>query len=99
MSLDQISNELQATFQDRLQTDQRLQGMNEQRSQLPVFNAKQSILDAIYDNPVVIIRGNTGCGKTTQVITHCVFFYSTEFYIFFFFQLLSSKISGFCKDF
>ena len=24
-------------------------------------------MDAIHKNPVVLIRGNTGCGKTTQV--------------------------------
>ena len=24
-------------------------------------------MEAIYENPVIIIRGNTGCGKTTQV--------------------------------
>lgn len=28
---------------------------------------KNKIMTAINDNPVVIIRGNTGCGKTTQI--------------------------------
>lgn len=38
-----------------------------ERSQLPVKNFEQQIMSAIYNNPVVIIRGATGCGKTTQV--------------------------------
>lgn len=43
-----------------------LQLMKE-RSELPVFNSRDHILQAINNNPVVIIRGETGCGKTTQV--------------------------------
>ena len=38
-----------------------------QREQLPVKQFEKEIMDAIADNPVVIIRGATGCGKTTQV--------------------------------
>lgn len=67
MSLDEISMQLQRTHQERLQADTGLQKMIQQRSQLPVFAMKQEIMNAIYDNPVTIIRGNTGCGKTTQV--------------------------------
>ncbi|XP_045616540.1 ATP-dependent RNA helicase A isoform X2 [Procambarus clarkii] len=67
LNLDQISADLQGVHKDRLQTDQMLQSVTHQRTQLPVFNMKQDIMSAIYDNPVTIIRGNTGCGKTTQV--------------------------------
>ncbi|KAG7157775.1 ATP-dependent RNA helicase A protein-like [Homarus americanus] len=67
LSLDQISSDLQKTHRDRLQTDQVLQSRTQQRTQLPVFHMKQNIMSAIYDNPVTVIRGNTGCGKTTQV--------------------------------
>jgi ATP-dependent RNA helicase A len=28
---------------------------------------KATILEQIHANPVILIRGNTGCGKTTQV--------------------------------
>ncbi len=38
-----------------------------ERSKLPVKNFKEQIMSAIQNNPVVIIRGATGCGKTTQV--------------------------------
>jgi HrpA-like RNA helicase len=28
---------------------------------------EQEIMEAIYENPVLILCGETGCGKTTQV--------------------------------
>lgn len=41
--------------------------MNESRNNLPVARMKKDIMDCINNNSVTIIRGNTGCGKTTQV--------------------------------
>lgn len=38
-----------------------------ERDQLPVKQFEEEIMGAIDNNPVVIIRGATGCGKTTQV--------------------------------
>lgn len=38
-----------------------------EREQLPVRHFEDEIMAAIDNNPVVIIRGATGCGKTTQV--------------------------------
>jgi ATP-dependent RNA helicase DHX36 len=37
------------------------------RSQLPINSCANTILDAIESNPVVIVVGSTGCGKTTQL--------------------------------
>ncbi|KAF8793585.1 putative ATP-dependent RNA helicase DHX37 like protein [Argiope bruennichi] len=37
------------------------------REALPVYCEEQSIIEAINENPVVIIHGETGSGKTTQV--------------------------------
>ena len=37
------------------------------RESLPIFAKKEVILDAIRGNQVVLIKGETGCGKTTQV--------------------------------
>ena len=34
---------------------------------LPIFNKKQEIIDQIGQNRVIIVSGNTGCGKSTQV--------------------------------
>lgn len=36
-------------------------------TQLPIFEKRQEIVDAVNNNTVVIIQGTTGCGKTTQV--------------------------------
>lgn len=38
-----------------------------ERDQLPVKQFEEEIMGAIESNTVVIIRGATGCGKTTQV--------------------------------
>ena len=41
--------------------------MLEVRTALPVAQSHDEILSAIQNNPVTIIRGETGSGKTTQV--------------------------------
>lgn len=41
--------------------------MKEQREGLPAFGAKKIILDLLDSNRVLIVSGDTGCGKTTQV--------------------------------
>ncbi|VDL97470.1 unnamed protein product [Schistocephalus solidus] len=38
-----------------------------ERSALPVHNFKARILDTIQNNQITLIKGETGCGKTTQV--------------------------------
>ncbi|KAB1225479.1 ATP-dependent RNA helicase DHX36 [Morella rubra] len=37
------------------------------RSSLPVFREKERLLQAIAQNQVIVISGETGCGKTTQL--------------------------------
>lgn len=41
--------------------------IQQEREELPVKNFESEILDAVHHNSVVVIRGATGCGKTTQV--------------------------------
>ena len=43
------------------------QHMLTSRMSLPIWNFKDELLDAITDNQVIIICGETGCGKSTQV--------------------------------
>jgi len=38
-----------------------------QRQQLPASKSKEQFLQLISDNPVLLITGETGCGKTTQI--------------------------------
>lgn len=47
------------------------------RKTLPIWNLKNDIMKAVNDNSVVMITGDTGCGKTTQVpqfILECAHF-------------------------
>ncbi|KGL99604.1 ATP-dependent RNA helicase A, partial [Charadrius vociferus] len=64
---EQISMDLKSDFMYRLEQDQELQRIQQEREALPVKNFESEILDAIRHNSVVVIRGATGCGKTTQV--------------------------------
>lgn len=41
--------------------------VQEQRAKLPVVTQEQPIMEAIHNNPCVVICGETGSGKTTQV--------------------------------
>jgi HrpA-like RNA helicase len=39
----------------------------EERKSLPIYAFKNAVMNALYSHSVVVIRGNTGSGKTTQV--------------------------------
>jgi flagellar biosynthesis GTPase FlhF len=41
--------------------------LKEQREYLPVFTVRERLLDVVRDNQVVIVVGETGSGKTTQL--------------------------------
>ncbi|KAK1787167.1 hypothetical protein P4O66_017023, partial [Electrophorus voltai] len=64
---EQISSDLQQEFDYQLEHDKNLQEMIKEREQLPVKRFEEEILSMVHSSPVVIIRGATGCGKTTQV--------------------------------
>ncbi|XP_030608663.1 ATP-dependent RNA helicase A [Archocentrus centrarchus] len=64
---EQISGDLHSELTYQLEHDENLQKILMDREQLPVKQFEDEIMAAIERNPVVIIRGATGCGKTTQV--------------------------------
>ncbi|XP_077188724.1 ATP-dependent RNA helicase A isoform X1 [Paroedura picta] len=64
---EQISIDIRNSLTYQLENDQELQKILQERDTLPVKKFEQEILQAIHQNSVVIIRGATGCGKTTQV--------------------------------
>lgn len=66
-TLEGISEDLYNSLENQKANDPMLQRMIGERSQLPVWKSTDHILHAINNNPVTIIRGETGCGKTTQV--------------------------------
>uniref|UniRef100_A0A8C6YD90 Activating signal cointegrator 1 complex subunit 3 n=1 Tax=Naja naja TaxID=35670 RepID=A0A8C6YD90_NAJNA len=41
--------------------------IQEARLKLPILGEEQVVMEAVRENPIVIICGETGCGKTTQV--------------------------------
>ncbi|KAH8389920.1 hypothetical protein KR200_003975 [Drosophila serrata] len=66
-SIEDISLDLERSLRERRQNDAEYCQFLEFRDKLPIAAMRSEILSAINDNPVVIIRGNTGCGKTTQI--------------------------------
>lgn len=49
--------------------------IREQREYLPIFAVRQELLNIIRDNSVIIIVGETGSGKTTQLtqVKNCLY--------------------------
>lgn len=45
--------------------------VEEKRKDLPIIMMEQEIMEAINENSIVILCGETGCGKTTQVPQVC----------------------------
>lgn len=46
---------------------QKLKKLRKSQQSLPIYQFKQKIIDTIRDNQVVILAGDTGCGKSTQL--------------------------------
>ena len=46
---------------------QRRADIQEVRSGLPITGMEQEVMEAVLQNDVVVLCGETGCGKTTQV--------------------------------
>ncbi|EXJ62504.1 hypothetical protein A1O7_02942 [Cladophialophora yegresii CBS 114405] len=46
---------------------ERSEEIQQSRTQLPILQCEQEIMEAIHNNPVVIVKGDTGSGKTTQI--------------------------------
>ncbi|XP_039502239.1 dosage compensation regulator isoform X1 [Drosophila santomea] len=67
VSIDELSMDYERSLRERRQNDNEYRKFLEFRDKLPIAAMRSEILTAINDNPVVIIRGNTGCGKTTQI--------------------------------
>ena len=45
----------------------KLKKLRTSQKKLPIAEYKESILEALVENQVVIVAGDTGCGKSTQV--------------------------------
>ncbi|XVF14443.1 hypothetical protein REPUB_Repub09cG0060600 [Reevesia pubescens] len=55
------------TLASRREKDPNLRQINEETSKLPIASFRDAITSTVESNQVVLISGETGCGKTTQV--------------------------------
>ncbi|XP_054266470.1 ATP-dependent DNA/RNA helicase DHX36-like isoform X2 [Macrosteles quadrilineatus] len=62
----QLDQDLLDDLENKRQSPQ-YQGMQEFRKKLPAWDKRQELLDMIEQNQIIVISGETGCGKTTQV--------------------------------
>jgi ATP-dependent RNA helicase DHX29 len=61
-----ISEQLQRTFAER-QASPAYQTMLQQRQSLPIASFRQQIIDTLESSQIVVLSGETGCGKSTQL--------------------------------
>ncbi|KAG8844850.1 hypothetical protein FRB96_002810 [Tulasnella sp. 330] len=61
-----VSEQLMRSFQDR-QASPTYQSMLPQRNSLPIAAYRYDILDALESSQIIVLSGETGCGKSTQV--------------------------------
>ncbi|KAL7735496.1 hypothetical protein ACLKA6_010532 [Drosophila palustris] len=77
-SIDKLSMDYERQLLSRRQNDVEYRQFLEFRDKLPIAAMRSEIMTAINENPVVIIRGNTGCGKTTQIAQYILDDYITS---------------------
>lgn len=66
-TLENLSDDLLNEARDRKLNDQDLDQRTRDRETLPIHAKRREIMETINESSVVLIRGNTGCGKTTQI--------------------------------
>ena len=44
-----------------------MMSMREQKESLPIFKLRDELVQAIWDNRILVVIGETGSGKTTQM--------------------------------
>lgn len=71
-------NLMAALYQRRQSISPTLLNIQEKRECLPIYSYRENILKLIEDNRVVVLSGETGCGKTTQVPQYILDHYINE---------------------
>uniref|UniRef100_A0A7S3XH27 RNA helicase n=1 Tax=Picocystis salinarum TaxID=88271 RepID=A0A7S3XH27_9CHLO len=74
-SAEQDGQKLASEMHQRVEENPESRSLGQQRQKLPIHAFQQEIMQAINKNQVVLVAGETGCGKTTQVpqyiVDHC----------------------------
>ncbi|KAF7730393.1 hypothetical protein EC973_002199 [Apophysomyces ossiformis] len=65
-SLDDVSQKLKKALED-LHASAQYAPLGEVRAKLPANHYQTKVIEAVLENQVTIVSGETGCGKTTQV--------------------------------
>lgn len=65
--VEKLDNTLYLELETKEQNDVTYQQMQKARQKLPSYEKRDEILELLKNNKVVLISGETGCGKTTQV--------------------------------
>uniref|UniRef100_A0A1I7UYS9 RNA helicase n=1 Tax=Caenorhabditis tropicalis TaxID=1561998 RepID=A0A1I7UYS9_9PELO len=65
MSMEEISQRLNEKEEAKM--GEHIRKINEKRSELPVQQYRNQIVQTVANNRVTLIKGETGCGKSTQV--------------------------------
>ncbi|CAG0915799.1 unnamed protein product [Notodromas monacha] len=63
----ELDRKIKSEFDQKRTSDRKYQRMAEFRSRLPSHDMQEQILGMIEKHQVVVLSGETGCGKTTQV--------------------------------
>lgn len=63
INLDDLSQQILDEYKENMHNNGALGNSFDERQKLPVYAMKSKIMEAINENPVIIIKGNTGCGK------------------------------------
>lgn len=67
-TLDQLSDDLLSNARERKLNDRELEVRTKARESLPIHVMRRQIMETVNDNSVVLIRGNTGCGKPKIIL-------------------------------
>ncbi|XP_056139059.1 ATP-dependent DNA/RNA helicase DHX36 [Lampris incognitus] len=67
VSRNKTQDDVLKTDLQRKKSDRKYQEMLKFREKLPAFKMREELVELINSNHVVVVSGETGCGKTTQV--------------------------------
>lgn len=62
-----LESKLTADDQLRLRVEEQKKSLQETRKSLPIYHFREALLEAIRDHQILVIEGETGSGKTTQI--------------------------------